>query len=128
MNSTISGWMDDYYDYLHYLRNPQLGEMYCEVCLLEDDQDQKIHSGLGLRKMLRELAQQVLSSEDEGTTTSSSSLSSSGSSNTTSHSHNHIHKGRQRTRAVSAANKQKEEKKDAKVIRKQQSLITIDYP
>jgi hypothetical protein len=125
-------WIDDYYDYLYYSRNPQLGEGYCEECLLEDDQDQEIHSGLGLRKMFRELVQQELSSEDEGTTTSSSSLSSSGSSNTTSHSHNHIHKGRQRTRAVSAANKQKEEKKDAKVIRKQQQqqapLITIDYP
>jgi hypothetical protein len=121
-------WMDDYYDYLHYSRNPQLGERYCEGCLLEDDQDQEIHSGLGLRKMLRELAQQVLSSEDEETTTSSS-LSSSGSSNTTSPSHNHIHNGLQKTRAVSAANKQKEEKKDAGVIKKQQlPLITNNYP
>jgi hypothetical protein len=122
-------WMDDYYDYLYYSRNPQLGERYCEGCLLEDDQEQEIHSGLGLRKILRELAQQVLSEEDEGTTTSSSSPSSSGSSNTTSPSHDHIHKGRQRTRAVSAANKQKE-KKNAEVIKKQQRapLITIDYP
>jgi hypothetical protein len=124
-------WMDDYYDYLHYSRNPQLGERYCKKCLLEDDKDQEIHSGLGLRKILRELAQQVLSSEeeDEGTTTSSP-LSSSGSSNTTSPSHNHVHNGLEKTRAVSAANKRKE-KKDANVIRKQQEqepLITIDYP
>jgi hypothetical protein len=92
-------WMDDYYDYLHYSRNPQLGKRYCEKCLLEDDKDQEIRSALGLRKILRELAQQALSSNDdeETTATTSSSLSSSNSSSSN--------------------------------IRKQQlPLITIDYP
>jgi hypothetical protein len=125
-------WMDDYYDYLYHSKNPQLGEKYCEKCLLEDDKDQEIHSGLGLRKRLRELLQEVLPSKDKETTaTTSSSLSSSSnnsSSNATSSSHNCVQKGRQRTQAVSAANKQKK-KSNAKVIRKQQlPLITIDYP
>ena len=77
-------WMDDYYDYLHYSRNPQLGERYCQNCVLEDDKDQKIHSGLGLRKLVRELLQQELSSRDEEKTTATS-LSSNNNSNTTSH-------------------------------------------
>jgi hypothetical protein len=119
-------WTDDYYDYLHYSRNPQLGERYCQRCVLEDDKDQEIHSGLGLRKLVRELLQQELSSRDEEPTISSS-VSSNNNSNTTNH-NNHIHNGRQTTQTVSAANKQKKER-DAKVIRKQQlPLITIDYP
>jgi hypothetical protein len=120
-------WMDDYYDYLHYSRNPQLGEKYCEKCLLEDDKEQQVHSGLGLRKILRELIQQVLSSKDEDTSTTSSSVPSSNNGNTTNSNHNHIQKDLQIAQAVSAANKQKR-KGDAKAIRKQLPLITIDYP
>jgi hypothetical protein len=124
-------WMDDYYDYLHYSRNPQLGETYCQKCLLEDDKDQQVYSGLGLRKILRELIQQVLSlsSKDKDmSTTSSSPLPSSNSSNTTSPNHNCIQKDRQIAQAVSAAANEQKRKGDAKVIRKQLPLITIDYP
>jgi hypothetical protein len=123
-------WMDDYYDYLHYSRNPQLGKRYCEKCLLEDDKDQEIHSGLGLRKILRELIQQIPFKNTGTTRTPSISLSSSSTSSATSPSHIHVHNGLQKTRAVSAANKQRE-KKDAGVIKKQQlpsPPITIDYP
>jgi hypothetical protein len=123
-------WTDDYYDYLHYSRDPQLGERYCQKCVLEDDKDQEIHSGLGLRKLARELLQQELSSrDDDEETTTSSSLSSNNNSNTT-NPNNHIHNGRQTAQTVSAANKQKKER-DAKVIRKKQQqlpLVTIDYP
>lgn len=34
-------WMDDYYDYLDYSRNPQLGKMYCGKCVLVNDKDQE---------------------------------------------------------------------------------------
>jgi hypothetical protein len=118
-------WMNDYYDYLHYSRNPQLGERYCQKCLLEDDKEQQIHSALGLRKVLRELIQQVLSSKNKEI--ASSSLSSSNNSKTISPNDNRIQNEEQRAQAVSAANKQ-ERKRDTKVIRKQLPLITIDYP
>jgi hypothetical protein len=127
-------WMDDYQDYLYYSRNPQLGERYCQKCVLEDDKDQEIHSGLGLRKIVREVIQQelLLSSKDEETTeaetTPSSSLSSSNNSDITTSSHNNqIQNDQQVAQTVSAANKQKKER-DAKAIRKKQKLITINYP
>jgi hypothetical protein len=122
-------WMDEYYDYLYHSRNPQLGEKCCEKCLLEDDKDQEIHSGLGLRKIVLEVIQQELSSEEEEiTATTSSPLSSSNNSDTITPSHNnHIQNGRQTAQTESAVNKQKK-KRDAKAIRKQQELITIDYP
>lgn len=125
-------WINDYSDYLHYSKNPKLGESYCEKCLLEDDNDQEIHSGLGLRKILRELRQQELSSGDVGiTATYSSSPSSCGSSNSTSSARKHIDNSNQRRRTVSVPNKQKKEKEDAKTIRKQkqhQPLTMINYP
>jgi hypothetical protein len=119
-------WINDYHDFLYFSRNRQLGERCCEKCLLEDDKDQEIRSGLGLRKILREVVQQI-SFKDIKT---SSSPSSRSSSSAISHSHNHAHNGLQKTRTVSATNKQKE-KKDARANKKQQQqpqLITINYP
>lgn len=125
-------WMNDYDDYLHYSRNPQLGERYCKKCLLEDDKDQEIHSGLGLRKILRELREQELLSRDAGVTvTYSSSPSSSGNTNTTSLTRKQFHNSSERTRTISGPNKQKKEKEDAKITRKQkqqQPLTMINYP
>jgi hypothetical protein len=126
-------WINDYDDYLRYSKNPKLGEIYCKKCLLEDDKDQEIHSGLGLRKIFRELRQQKLSSEAVGiTVTHSLSRSCSGSSNiTTSSTQKHIHNSDQRTQTVSASNKQKKEKEDTKITRKQkqqQPLTMINYP
>jgi hypothetical protein len=124
-------WMDDYQDYLFYSMNPELGERYCKNCVLEDDKDQEIHSGLGLRKIVRDILQQELSSEDEeimaATTSSSpSSPSSSNNSDTATPNHNnHLQNGQQIAQTVSPANKQKN---NTKGIRKQQKLITIDYP
>ena len=126
-------WMNEYDDYLHYSRNPQLGEMYCKKCILEDDKDQEIHSGLGVRKIFRELRQPELLSRDVGVTvTYSSSPSYSDSGNTVSSTRKHNHDNNQITRIVSAPNKQKKEKEDAKTIRKQkqqwQPLTMNNYP
>jgi hypothetical protein len=125
-------WMNDYQDYLYYSMNPQLGERCCQKCVLEDDKDQDIQSGLGLRKIVREVIQQELSSsEDEETTaatTTSSSLSSSNINDTnTSSQNNQIQNVLKTAQTVSATNKQEKER-DAKAIRKKQKLITIDYP
>jgi hypothetical protein len=79
------------------------------------------------------LRQQELSSEAVGITViHSSSRFCSGSSNiTTSSTRKHIHNSDQRTQIVSASNKQKKGKEDAKITRKQkqqQPLTIINYP
>ncbi len=126
-------WMDDYDDYLHYSKNPELGATYCRKCLLEDDKDQEMGSGLSLRNIVRQLTQ--LSFKDTGKSTTLSSPSSTYASGATSHDHNNIQNRLEKTRIISTANKQEEKKSRTAFERQQQpppppssSLVTIDYP
>jgi hypothetical protein len=98
--------------------------------LLEDDKEQETHSGLGLRKIVRELTRLSLKDTETTTTTTTTSLSSPNSSDTTSHDHNHTDNRLQKTRIVSTTNKEKE-KMNVTAFEKRQpqsSQITIDYP
>jgi hypothetical protein len=124
-------WIDDYYDYLDYSRNPKLGETKCGRCLLVDDKDQIVSTGLDLRKIVRKSIQLSLKSAGKSSSPLSSETEQSNSSDSISSSsiHNDHHKDLQETPAVieEEDNEQREEEKNSMVTERQQP-ITIDYP
>jgi hypothetical protein len=114
-------WVDDYYGYLDYSRDPQLGKMNCGKCLLLDDEDQEVaFTGSDLRKIVRKFIQSSSSLKSLGR---SSSISSSSSNPTT---HSIDHSSSIQRKILAPANEQNVEK-NATVIKKQQSIM-IEYP
>jgi len=124
-------WIDDYYDYLDYSRNPKLGEMKCGKCLLVDDKDHMVWStGLGLRKVVRKSIQLLLKSAGKSSPPLSSETEQSNGSDSINSSaiHNDHHKDLQETPVIIEEDiEQREEEKNSRVTKRQQP-ITIDYP